>query len=338
MQTIRAHWKDYNKAFTRQHRNGDIEQYIRMQGKTIADRINYFFLKYSTMIYIGACMRFAQTAAKYTPPNIGKANIDQKYYSRPIYNLIDLAKGLIVNGRGRRVHATKEDFAALRNGFKFKIINNKYRAPREEKRHAFAYTKGINEAKRLARIERRGLSKYSWGANLNNTQEDVENQLAKGIPIEQVDIYQVQKFPPIFNRLARKSPAITKYTWGSYQKDIIVSENNVKKINITITNRLSQIQGYGQIAIRRGLMAANAYIKQIYSGVQVLGEYKGEAPGTGSTQTKAAEKLRRMMGKLFDTDSKGYGIQQLKIESHSKKFDPNQPWNLEINLPHTKGT
>ena len=62
MQTIKAHWKDWsksNKVFTRKHGNGVVENYIVMQGKNIAERINNFFLKYSTAIYIGACMRFS---------------------------------------------------------------------------------------------------------------------------------------------------------------------------------------------------------------------------------------------------------------------------------------
>ena len=121
------------------------------------------------------CMRFSATAARYTPPNMGRANIENKYYTRPIYSLTDLAKGLVRTERGRRVYATKEDFAALRAGFKYKVVNTKYRLARELKHKAIGYTKGINEAKRLARIENRGLSKYSWGSMLNNTKEDIED-------------------------------------------------------------------------------------------------------------------------------------------------------------------
>ena len=106
---------------------------------------------------------------------------------------------------------------------------------------AVAYTKGINEAKRVARIAMRGLSKYSWGANLNNTKEDVSNQLNDGIKIQDVEVYRVNNMPPIFSRLARKSPAITRFTWGSYKKDIEVNEKEVKKIKISITNRLAEI-------------------------------------------------------------------------------------------------
>ena len=109
-------------------------EYIKMEGKNIEQRINSFFRKYGNYVCIGMSLKFAQAAAKFTPPNIGKAYIDPKYYSRPIYSLEELAKGLIRTERGRRVHATREDFAALRNGFKFKVVNTKYRASRMEKR------------------------------------------------------------------------------------------------------------------------------------------------------------------------------------------------------------
>ena len=331
MQTIRAHWVDYNKTFIKNRKDGTAYNYIRMQGKTIADRINYFFLKYSTAIYIGACMRFSQTAAKYTPPNIGKANIEEKYYYRPIQDLVLLSKGEYAP-----YHATKADYAALRAGYKFRVLNTKKGHKRNE---VYAYCKGINEAKRASKIAMRGLSKYSWGANLNNTKEDVENQLNEGIDIQDVDVYRVNNMPPIFTRLARKSPAITHFTWGYYSKQIEVNEKDVKKINITIRNRLAEIQRYGELAIRRGIMAAEKYIKQIYTGVQVLGEYKGsERTGNAYDPTLiAASKLRNTMAKLFDTDSKGYGIQRLAVEAKPKGFKSSQPWNLEINLPHTKG-
>lgn len=330
MQTIHAHWKNFNKAFTRTHRNGVIDQYIRMQGKRIEDRINYFFTKYATAIYIGACMRFSQVAAKYTPPNMGRANIEEKYYYRPIQDLSKLAKG-----EYPPYHATKADYAALRDGYKFRVLNTK---KGHKKNDVYAYCKGINEAKRASRIAMRGLAKYSWGSMINNTQEDMINQLNKGIAVQDIDIYQVKVLPPIFTRLARKSPAITRLNWGTYSKQIVVSEQNVKKIDITIKNRLAQIERYGLIAIKRGLMAAEKYCAQIFAGAKVLGEYKGQASGTGTKEVQAAEKLRIAMGKLFDTDSKGYGIQKLAIEKTPKGFDPTQPWNLEINLPHTKGT
>ena len=118
-------------------------------------------------------LRFATAAAKYTPPNIGKANIDKKYYDRPIQDLAILARGGYP-----RYHASKKDFQMLRNGYKFRIMNTKYRHRKDEA--VFAYAKGINEAKKLARIQTRGLSKYSWGANLNNTKEDLQNWSGEG--------------------------------------------------------------------------------------------------------------------------------------------------------------
>lgn len=331
MQTIRAHWKDYNKTFLKKAKDGSDYNYIRMQGKTIADRINYFFLKYSTAIYIGACMRFAETAAKYTPPNIGKANIEQKYYFRPIQDLVKLSKGEYAP-----YHATKADYAALRAGYKFRVLNTKKGHKRNE---VYAYCKGINEAKRASKIAMRGLAKYSWGANLNNTKEDIQGQLDSGINLNDLDVYRVNNMPPIFVRLAKKSPAISHYTWGNYSKEIEVNEKDVRKITIRIRNRLAEIERYGELAIRRGLMAAQKYIKQIYSGVQVLAENKGsDRTGNAYDPTLvAASKLRNTMAKLFDSDSRGYGIQKLELEKLPKGFQKDYQWNLEINLPHTKG-
>ena len=114
--------------------------YIRLYGKSVEQKINSFLKQFGNYVCIGMSVRFAQTAAKYTPPNIGKSIIDQKYYSRPIVKLDELAKGLVRTARGRRMYATKEDFAALRAGYKYKIVNTKYRINREEKRKAVLHS------------------------------------------------------------------------------------------------------------------------------------------------------------------------------------------------------
>ena len=59
----------------------------------------------------------------------GASNMDEKVLKLTPFK--DLAKGLVRTERGRRVHATKEDYAALRAGYKFKVVNTKYRATRE---------------------------------------------------------------------------------------------------------------------------------------------------------------------------------------------------------------
>lgn len=286
--------------------------YIRMFGKTVQQRINSFFNKYINYIYIGMSMKFAQTAAKYTPPNIGHAYIDQKYYSRPIYKLDDLARGLVRTERGRRVYATKEDYAALRAGYKYKVVNTKYRITREERRKAVAYTKGINEAKRLAKIERRGLSKYSWGANINNTMQDIKNQTSAGIPLNKVRVFTANKLPPIFQRLAKKSPAITKFVWGSYKKEVIVNDKNVKAMRFTVVNRLAEIQTYGKIAINQGIHAVKRYTNAIWKSVGALGNAQIYYEDQNDQNKIALRDLRQSLKNMFEDSTNKYQINRIQ--------------------------
>lgn len=290
-------------------------EYIRMTGANTAQRINSFFNKFGNWICIGMSLKFSQTAAKFTPPNIGKAYIDPKYYSRPIYSLEELAKGLVRTERGRRVHATREDFAALRAGFKFKVVNTKYRATREQKRHAVAYTKGINEAKRRARIQNRGLSKYSWGGMMANTEEAIQKQFNEGIHPKGLSVFRLGNLPPIFQRLLRKSPNIQKYNWGTYDWDFRPSSKDVKKIEFTIENRLAQIEAYGRLAISKGVNAANRYCNSIWKAVGVLGT---AGPTTNLSKEEkqsddwlAITQLRKQLKTMFDEIGGTYHAQVL---------------------------
>lgn len=223
--------------------------------------------------------KFAEVAARYSPPNMGKANIDAKYYMRPIYKLDDLAKGLVRNERGKRLYATKEDYAALRNGMKFKIMNTKHGVKRGT---VYAYTKGINEAKRLARIQNRGLTKYSWGSILNTfnrqniaklvgttkqgvkTRFGVADQRHPGRQLSRRILVQTE-LPVIFKRLQNKSPNIAKYRWGNVDWQE-ADEGN--KIELTINNNLAEVERYCDIAIRQGVNAAVRETKKLIKAVQ----------------------------------------------------------------------
>ena len=284
---------------------------IQKKGKTIEQRINNFFVKFGNYVAIGMCLRFAEAAAKFTPPNMGKANIEQKYYSRPIYKLDDLAKGLVRTERGKRLYATKEDYAALRSGYKFKIMNTKYRVKRGT---VFAYAKGINEAKRLARIERRGLSKYSWGSMINNTNQDVKKQLDKDKNASTIEVFSVNKLPPIFQRLARKSPAITKYVWGSYDWDFKPTPQKVDRIQFAIENRLAQIQTYGRIAIQQGSNAASKYANTLWKGIDALVHDEGSNLTNYMNEDKiAVTDLRKSLTKMFRDTQERYQINQIVL-------------------------
>lgn len=217
-------------------------------------------------VQVGKMMlrKFAETAARYSPPNMGKANIQNKYYYRPVYKLEQLAKGLIRTEKGRVLHATREDYAALRAGMKFKVVNTKHGT---KKGVAFAYTKGINEAKRLSRIENRGLTKYSWGSIINTfMKKDLmalnrptkfealswDKSKESLVPLSRRALYTTD-LPPIFERLRQKSPNIAKYRWGNVRTNV---SNSGTKIQFRIQNNLAEVQSYCRIAIERGTNAA----------------------------------------------------------------------------------
>ena len=229
-----------------------------------------FYKKYWHYIAQMLYRKFAQVAAKYTPPNMGKAYIDQKYYYRPIYKLEDLAKGLCKTQKGRRLYATKEDYAALRNGFKFKIMNTKMGVKRGT---VYAYSKGINEAKRLARIQNRGLSKYSWGSILNTFIGRVVGRADQKVSPKKLSSYQWYNpqrglyevgLPAIFRRLQRKSNNIKKYKWGF----VDYSQDSNHRLQFTLVNTLANIQRYGNIAIRQGTNAMQKEFKKMKKAIQ----------------------------------------------------------------------
>lgn len=294
-------------------RTGDT--YIRLYGETVQKRIASFFKQFSNFICIGMSLKFSVAAAKFTPPNMGKAYIDAKYYNRPIYSLTDLARGLVRTSRGRRVYATKEDFTALRAGYRFKVVNTRYRATRQQRREAYAYTKGINEAKRLARIQHRGLSKYSWGSMINNIEEDIQNQFDEGVTPQQLSVFRVNNLPPIFQRLLRKSPAIKKFNWGTYDWDFLPSPKNIERISFRITNRLAQIETYGKIAIDQGIRAASKYCDAIWKGVGALGAAGSTTnlseEEKNSEEQVALKELRKTLYTMFDDIGKTYQAEYL---------------------------
>lgn len=103
---------------------------------------------------------FVKNAAKNSPPQIGKASISREFYTRPILNLIKLARG-----EYNAYRFTQQDSIALKNKMIFKIINTKKGV---KKNTAFGYAKTQAQAKKLAKIQTRGNLRYQWGKNLND--------------------------------------------------------------------------------------------------------------------------------------------------------------------------
>lgn len=259
----------------------------RINPQTMIDyfKQNMNFSHYTEYVARAMLRKFAEVAARYSPPNIGKATIENRFYFRPIYNLVELAKGLCRTDKGKVLHATKEDYAALRNGFKFKVVSTKYR---DKKGRVVAYTKGINEAKRASRIENRGLTKYSWGSILNTfngqnigrlvsqykeegakTRFGVENQNQPGQFLERRILVQTD-MPVMFKRLQNKSPNIVKYRWGNV--DWQQTEKPMNIIKFYITNNLAEVERYCDTAIRRGINESvkevNRLVKYIQDGAK----------------------------------------------------------------------
>lgn len=215
--------------------------------------VNRVIKHYSAWIATEMLRVFTATAARFTPPNMGKANIEQKYYFRPVQDLTLLAKGEYAP-----YHATKADYAALREGFKFRVLNTKVGHKRNE---VYAYTKGINEAKRVSRIQNRGLARYTWGDALNNHAEEVMKiQAQKGGKIVETDL------PPIFHRLAKKSPNITKYHFGYAMATWKRGAN--AQYNITVINKLTEVEKYCTIAVEKGTMEVNRWTNKFFDKVK----------------------------------------------------------------------
>lgn len=215
--------------------------------------VNRVVKKYSAWIAIEMLRVFTATAARFTPPNMGKANIEQKYYNRPVQDLVKLSKGEYAP-----YHATKADYAALRQGFKFRVLNTKVGHKRNE---VYAYCKGINEAKRVSRIQNRGLARYTWGDALNNHSEEVmQLQHQTGGKIVETDL------PPIFNRLVKKSPNITKYHFG--YSTATWSRGVNAYYDIHVTNKLAEVERYCRIAVERGTVEVNKWTNKFFTKVK----------------------------------------------------------------------
>lgn len=212
--------------------------------------VNRVIKRYSAFIATKMARVFAETAARFTPPNMGKANIEEKYYYRPVQELTKLAKG-----EYPPYHATRADFAALRQGFKFRVLNTKLG---HRKNEVYAYTKGINEAKRVSRIQNRGLSRYTWGDALNNHAEEIFQMQAQngGLILE-------TNLPPIFHRLAKKSPNITKYHFGYSSAKI--QKGKEATYHVQVVNKLADSERYCRIAIERGTMAVNRWSNKFFN-------------------------------------------------------------------------
>ena len=232
-----------------------LQKYIEQQQineKAIwADTVK-FFNTFTIPMLRSIAKAFVTTASRYSPPGkrgkrLGTASIDPKLYYCRIVDLIESQHDPNVRKRPR-----KEDYKYIREGYRFKVLKNKYRQGLQ----TIGYAKTLRTAKRMARIKNRGLAKYSWGTLLmnfrgNNMATSQNEQLGfegqgRNISISPQNI-------PTFRLLAQKSPNITRYRWG----DIKIKEDiQHARWSMRLRNNLTDSNAYCRIAIQRGTKAA----------------------------------------------------------------------------------
>ena len=160
---------------------------------------------------------FADSASKYTPPDIGKNTIDKAKYTRPI-----LILSRLVNGGYYQYKPTQEDINQLRKKMVYKVLNTKSGV----KQGTGWYCKTKGQAKKLSKIRTRGLARIMWGKNL-----------------EQIGA----KTPNSILRLIRKSPDVNSL---NYSKQYIINSN--EETSLIFENSAKFIDRISDIAKRQG--------------------------------------------------------------------------------------
>ena len=132
---------------------------------------------------------FASAAQKNTPPEIGKASLKRPWYFRQIKSLKEIAKNK---------HGNSTDYEMLRKGYLFKVFRmsqGSLNTPKEWSK-AVAYAKTMADAKKLAKIETRGLWRAMWGKSLYEIGAEVpttiKNLLLKSPKLQNMDFNEVK--------------------------------------------------------------------------------------------------------------------------------------------------
>lgn len=237
-----------------------------------------FLQQYTMPMTKGVARQFLTVASKYSPPGtwkrkknkesgewetkwgLGKAGIAHyMYYCR----IIDMRKAYNDYRKKKRTGSSEKvdklypkDIDMMKQGFKYKVITNKYRKHPQETKGWF---KNINLARHAARIPLRGLAKYSWGSLLNNFTGNLIKQSRQSTPYtldNKVGLYETE-LPDIFKKLAKESPGIVRYRWGFVK--IFANDMVNGKWKMTIRNRLAEVQQYCMIAAKMGAKSAISY-------------------------------------------------------------------------------
>ncbi len=159
---------------------------------------------------------FANAAAKYTPPSIGKSSIEKKYYERPYLVLIRLLRG----GYGK-YKATEEDREQFNNGMVYKVLDT-----RKGRSTTFAYCKTKGQLKQLRRIANRGLSRVMWGKNLEDINVNV---------------------PAVITRLIGKSQNLERL---DFNENKLINDGDA--VGVEIENKVANVERYARFAEKKG--------------------------------------------------------------------------------------
>ena len=183
----------------------------------------------SVKIVQACAAAFANGAAKFTPPSIGKNSIEKKYYERPFVVLLRLIRGGYAG-----MAATEEDKQQFRNGMIYKVLDTRY--PNKRKSNiAFGYCKTKGQLKKMCKIETRGLSRVMWGKSL-----------------EEIGV----KVPNAILRLLRKSPKLQSLDFNNNK---IVAQGD--SVAVEIENDVARIERYGKFAEKKGYTNAEKALK-----------------------------------------------------------------------------
>ena len=158
-----------------------------------------------------------------------------------------------INRGNDEIPLYKEDWAAIKQGHRYKIVSNKAGAPRK----TLGYAKTMPEAKKMARILNRGLAKYSWGTLLKNFSEDQST--------DRINIHTSVQQHATFLKLAAKSPNITKYVWGKMKYDGSEAKNLTWYIQGFTRNNADQ--PYAPLALEKGVQKGMQHFKSVLNAV-----------------------------------------------------------------------
>ena len=168
-----------------------------------------------------AASAFAHYAARYTPPDIGQDKIKKERYFRPIFNLRELIDS------GKAIELDKFQYS---KGKRWKVIDDR-------NHKILAYTSSQAEAKKLAKIETRGLMKTMWGKNFDKADMNV---------------------PVALQRLLSKSPQLRPLPYNNVKMDMKAGVAEVE-----IENKATNIEKVSKLAEAHGYRSAEKTLKTI---------------------------------------------------------------------------